>query len=113
MQESQSFFALPLESKLGYSRGVQKIQGYSAVGREILENDDIVEAKESFDVHCVDEHAVDSEELKREARTFPDREVPELRPKVRHLATQAIRLAQRLLGALAKDLGVDTATFVR
>ena len=113
MRESQAFFALPLESKLSYSRGIQKIQGYSSFGREVLENDDIIEAKESFDVHCLDEHAVDSQELKDEANTFPDKEIPEFRPKVRHLATQAIRLAQRLLGALAKDLGVDPASFVR
>ena len=113
MRESQAFFALPLESKLSYSRGVQKIQGYSAFGREVLETDDIIEAKESFDVHCIDEHAVDSQELKDEANTFPDKEIPEFRPKVKNLATQAIRLAQRLLGALAKDLGVDSASFVR
>ena len=68
MKESKAFFALPLESKLSYSRGVEKIQGYSSFGREVLEDEGIIEAKESFDVHCLDESAVDSEELKREAR---------------------------------------------
>ena len=68
MKESKAFFALPLESKLSYSRGVEKIQGYSSFGREVLEDEGIIEAKESFDVHCLDVGAVDSEELKREAR---------------------------------------------
>ena len=79
MRESQAFFALPLESKLSYSRGIQKIQGYSSFGREVLENDDIIEAKESFDVHCLDEHAVDSQELKDEAN--------KLRSRIRELET--------------------------
>ena len=89
MRASQAFFALPLESKLSYSRGVKKIQGYSSFGREVLENDDIIEAKESFDIHCLDEDTAASEELKIEAKTFPDKEVPELRPKGKNLATQA------------------------
>ena len=36
-----------------------------------------------------------------------------MRPKVKNLADQAIRVAQRLLGALAKDLGVDPTYFVK
>ena len=102
MREAKTFFQLPIEEKKRFSRGdVSNPHGYSAVGREVLENNDIIEEKESFDCHSIDPRA-----------SYPDEKVPKLRGSVRFLAHQAIILARRLLRSIGEDLTPDPLKFL-
>jgi hypothetical protein len=55
-----------------FSRGITSIQGYSAFGREVLESNNVTEAKESFDVHNFD----GGPKGNKEGKLFPDVELP-------------------------------------
>lgn len=92
MRYHVSHFA-PLRIMSFSRRGVERIHGYSAIGREILENKDIVEFKESFDVHSLDKHQLLGQKMFDGA--------------IQSLSHQTVILAQRLLQCLAKDLGVQ------
>ena len=81
-------------------RGVHEIQGYSRAGREVLENVDLTEAKETMDV-CTAENT----------GKLPDVERPNLRPALLALSTEVSALARRLLTCLALDLGTPQQSF--
>lgn len=101
MTQAKEFFSMPQPIKAKYSRGIHEIQGYSSRGREVLEDESVVEAKESLDVANVG----------RTGR-LPDTEVPDLRPALESLACRSSHLARRLLRCLATDLGTDPEEFL-
>ena len=63
-----------------FSRGAKRIDGYSSIGREVLEAKGLVECKESFDISSL-------------ATKFP-RETPKWKPHAQSLATQSVILAK-------------------
>ena len=83
-----------------FRRGIHQIQGYSRKGREILENENVMEAKESLDIQTC-------------SGSLPDSTTPKLRPAVQHLSDEAKLLAQRLLRCLALDLKIDPQSFLK
>ena len=82
-----------------FRRGIHQIQGYSRKGREILENENVMEAKESLDIQTCDGR-------------LPDSLTPKLRPALENLSDEAKLLAQRLLRCLALDLKIDPQSFL-
>ena len=81
------------------SRGTTRIDGYSKVGREVLENDLIVECKESFDITSPD-------------TKFPQ-ETPQWKFHAKAMALQSLMLGKRLLHCMASDLGADPNEFLQ
>ena len=79
------------------------IQGYSAKGREVLEDVNVHEIKESLDICSTDEDT---------GINLPDPEVPDLRPVLTGLSADVAELARRLLHCLALDLGVKPPDFM-
>lgn len=98
--QSRNFFKLPQHIKDNFARGIHQIQGYSRKGREILENENVMEAKESLDIQTC-------------SGSLPDSTTPKLRPAVQHLSDEAKLLAQRLLRCLALDLKIDPQSFLK
>ena len=90
-----------------FSRGVTSIHGYSSVGREVLEDAAVIEAKESFDVHDLDAFRTRGSPSEVESLTLS-----QLGEKVRLLGHQSMIVAQRLLMAMAFDLGAHPGTFL-
>ena len=82
-----------------FRRGIHQIQGYSRKGREILENENVMEAKESLDIQTCDGR-------------LPDSLTPKLRPALENLSDEAKLLAQRLLRCLALGLKIDPQSFL-
>jgi len=98
--QSKNFFKLPQHIKDNFARGIHQIQGYSRKGREILEDENVMEAKESLDIQTC-------------SGSLPDSTTPKLRPAVHNLSDEAKLLAQRLLRCLALDLKIDPQSFLR
>jgi len=99
-EEAKIFFEKDAKTKIKYSRGTLRIDGYSAVGREVLQDDQLVECKESFDISST------TTVFPRECRQMAWKKAAQ------GLALQSIMLGKRLLKCMALDLGADPVKFL-
>jgi len=101
VKQAKLFFEKDTKTKLKYSRGTSRIDGYSAVGREVLQDEQLVECKESF-------------EISSSKTSFPrEPSLSGWRNASQNLAVQSLMLGKRLLRCMAKDLGADPVQFLQ
>ncbi|CAB4058927.1 unnamed protein product [Lepeophtheirus salmonis] len=93
-----NFFDLPFERKNHYYRLSTKSQGYSELGREKLEEADITEIKESFDVQRLPENYFEKKDLEI---------IPNFQKDISNLSQATKELALRILVCMAKVLNIN------
>ena len=112
-QQSQAFFALPLEQKLAIrmARGGRAWRGYFPIGAELTSNKPDQKEGLYFGIELADDHPKVAARTPLHGRNLFPEEIPGFRETVLEYINMATRIGHALMVGVALSLGLDESYF--